>query len=94
MHPDVDDGQGDAEPEGGRRRSYTWAELMARAFLIDVLDCPRCHGRMRLISTIEDPKVIRRILEHLGLSCEIPTPAPPRARSFAVDGLAYELDAW
>ena len=90
----ADDGERDTEPLEERRRSYTWAELMARAFLIDVLDCPRCHGRMRVISTIEDPKVIRRILEHLGLPTEIPSPAPARSRFLGDDGVVYDLDGW
>lgn len=28
---------------------------------------PKCKGPMRVIALIEDPRVIRRILEHLGL---------------------------
>jgi len=39
-----------------------------RSFDLDVLACPRCGGRMRLIATIHDPSVIRRILAHLRLS--------------------------
>jgi len=31
------------------------------------LVCPKCLGAMRIISSIEDPPVIRAILEHLGL---------------------------
>jgi hypothetical protein len=30
---------------------------MRRAFDVDVLACPRCGGRMRLIATIDDPQV-------------------------------------
>ena len=90
----ADDGERDTEPLEGRRQLYTWSELMARAFLIDVLDCPRCHGRMRVISTIEDPKVIRRILEHLGLPTEIPSPAPARSRFLGDDGTVYDLYGW
>src|SRR5262245_5455801 len=30
-----------------------------RAFDIDVLACPRCGGRLRLIATVEDPDAIR-----------------------------------
>ena len=60
-------------------RYWTWAALMHRAFAIDVLACPDCGGRMRLIATIHDPGVIRRILAHLGLSHsgQSPGPAPP-----------------
>jgi len=38
---------------------------MQRAFAIDVLACPNCGGRMRLIATVHDPLVIKRILAHL-----------------------------
>src|SRR5262249_35509428 len=40
----------------------TTADLMRRAFDIDVLACPRCGGRLRLIATVEDPDAIRAIL--------------------------------
>ena len=34
---------------------------------MDVLSCPNRGGRMRVIATIDDPRVVRRILTHLGL---------------------------
>jgi Putative transposase len=43
-------------------RHWAWADLMRRAFDIDVLACPRCGGRLRLIATVEDPGAIRAIL--------------------------------
>jgi Putative transposase len=43
-------------------RNWTWAALMRRAFALDVLACPRCGGRMRVIATIADPAAIRQIL--------------------------------
>ena len=52
---------------------------MARSFGFDVLACPRCGGRVRLIALIDDPPVIRRILGHLGLPIEVPVARPPRA---------------
>ncbi len=55
-------------------RGRTWGALMRRAFEISVLACPRCGGRLRLIATIEDPRVIRRILAHLGLPISLPPP--------------------
>ena len=66
------------------RANWLWAELMQRSFGCDVLACPRCGDRLELIALIEDPKVIRRVLSHLGLPIEVPTarPArPPRSRS-------------
>jgi hypothetical protein len=37
-------------------RAWTWAALMHRAFAIDVLACPHCGGRPRLIATLHDPR--------------------------------------
>jgi hypothetical protein len=55
-----------------------WAQLMQRSFGFDMLACPRCGGRLRLIAVIEEPRVIRRILGHLGLPTEArPSRAPP-----------------
>ena len=46
-------------------RYWAWAELMRRAFGIDVLECPESGGRMRVISTITDAETIGAILDHL-----------------------------
>ena len=78
-----DDGQSDTVASAPTRKSYTWRELTIRAFLADVLECPRCRGRMKLISVIEDPRVIRKILDHLGLPTAVPAPLP--AKSLPID---------
>ena len=52
---------------------------MARTFGFDALACSRCGGRLRLIALIEEAAVIGRILRHLGLPTEVPTPRPARA---------------
>jgi hypothetical protein len=54
---------------------------MRRVFDLDVLACPRCGGRLRLIATVEDPAVVSKILAHLGLlhPTDSPGPAPPSA---------------
>ncbi len=56
-----------------------WAALMQRTFGFDVLACPRCGGRLRLIALIEDAAVVGRILRHLGVTTEVPAPRPARA---------------
>ena len=58
---------------------------MHRAFAIDVLACPHCGGRLRLIATLHDPSVIRKILAHLGTARSGPRPglAPPESRGVA-----------
>jgi hypothetical protein len=50
---------------------------MRRAFDVDVLVCPRCGGRLRLLGTIEDPVAIRAILDSLAASAEPVDRAPP-----------------
>jgi len=59
-----------------RSRNYTWAELMKRVFLIDVLQCP-CGGSRRLIATITEPAIIARILRSLGLADSASARGPP-----------------
>lgn len=59
--------------------SAKWAALLKRTFSFDALQCSKCQGQMRVIATIEDPAVIRKILECLGLPYEPPRRAPPRA---------------
>ncbi len=55
----------DYEPR--RVPSRTWRELIKKVWEVDPLTCPQCGSEMRIISLIQDPDVIRRILEHLGL---------------------------
>jgi hypothetical protein len=59
--------------------------LMHRAFGIDVLACAHCVGRLRLIATLHDPAVIRKILapHALGHSGQSPGPAPPESGAAA-----------
>ena len=60
------------------RQRHSWAELLRRVYLIDVLTCPTCRGRRTLLAAIHDPDSIRRILHHLGLPAEPPAVAPAR----------------
>jgi hypothetical protein len=52
---------------------------MRRTFGFDVLACPRCGGRLRLIALIEHASVVQRILGRLGLPTEVPELRPARA---------------
>ncbi len=54
-------------------------ELMKRVFEIDVLVCPYCEGKRKLIAFLTDGFVVRKILDHLGLDSEPPILAPARA---------------
>jgi hypothetical protein len=65
--------------QDGARRTLT----MQGTFGFDVLMCPQCGGRLRLIALIEDAAVVGRILRHLGMPTEIPAPRPARAPPLA-----------
>ena len=54
-------------------------------FSVDVLECDRCGGRMRILAAIHPPEAIRKILECLGL----PSRPPPLARPERIDDLDY-----
>ena len=58
----------------GRSRSYSGPANESLG-AIDVIECPRCLGRMRILAAIHPPDAIRAILECLGL----PSRAPPIA---------------
>jgi len=67
-----------------------WARLVRKVYETDPLLCPRCQREMRIVAAIENPEVIRRILEHLGLwlANARPTPralSPPGLRPLTED---------
>jgi hypothetical protein len=70
-------------------RNYSWAELLHRVFAIDVLACPECGGRMRMLSAVHSPGAIRAILECLGL----PARSPPVSPADADDSLFNSFEA-
>jgi hypothetical protein len=69
----------------GRLPNRTWAELMQRSFGFDVLACPRCAGRLKLVALIQDGAVIQRILRHLGLPDVVPEMRPSRAPPLPIE---------
>jgi hypothetical protein len=71
------DGQRPRRPES--TPSYRpWAELLARTFAVDVLACPKCQGRMRLLAMVEDPANVARFLAAVGEATFVPRRSPPR----------------
>jgi hypothetical protein len=55
--------------EGGR---IEWARLLWRVWKIDALKCPAYGGRMTIIAVLTERVGIVRVLEHLGVSTEVP----------------------
>ena len=48
-----------------RHRAMTWMQRLKRVFNIDIEVCEHCGGQVKVIASIEDPKVIEQILKHL-----------------------------
>jgi hypothetical protein len=80
-------------PPGPRRRPHAcgpppvptpwpWAASMHRALGLDVLACPRCGGRLRVVATIQDPAIVRRLPRSppRGTGSRPPPPRPALAR--------------
>ena len=64
--------------EHAARAKTAWARLIRKVYEADPLECPKCKGPMRVIALIDDPPVVRRILEHLGRwASEAAGPGPP-----------------
>ena len=63
-------------------RGRLWAQQLKRVFKIDIETCAHCGGavKVKVIASIEDPIVIKKILEHLERRAE---PATPAFRPFA-----------
>ena len=62
---------------GKRQGRIPWADLIYRAFGIDVRRCD-CGGTFHLIAEIHDPEVIVAVLSSMGLRTE-PLPITPAA---------------
>ena len=77
-------GEAPPSPDGPtpRPRRLAWSELLQRVFAVDVLECPRCGGRMRLLAAIQPPDAAQAILECF----ELPTRAPPIAAAVQGQG--------
>jgi hypothetical protein len=69
----------ETEPDDFRRHcKRAWARLIRKVRAADPLACPKCGGRLRIISFIEDPEIIEKILRHLKLRDLPARPPPPR----------------
>ncbi len=77
-NPDPDAGGGADIAKAPFAKRMSWARLLKRVFNIDVNHCAKCAGKARIIAAIEDPKVIKHILEHMGLPSSAPRLLPAR----------------
>ena len=53
------------EPPTQKQASMTWAQRRKRVFNINIETCQTCGDPMEVIASIEDPVVIKQILDHM-----------------------------
>ena len=85
--PAADENQGGEsldshKDEKTNKSSYIdWASLLKKVFKIDITVCPKCQGRMKVIAVINEKKIIKKILDHMGLGSDPPVVSPSRCFS-------------
>jgi len=81
--PGTNTGQSEPMPDNtqfGKLCRSRWAAMIKKVYETDPLECPKCGGRMRIISFIEkidQADIIERILRHCGLWTETKERSPP-----------------
>ena len=77
--PHKHDHAGDPMAPAAERLRWTRTAVAGNAaFEVDVLECPECGGRLRILATIHPPEATRAILECLGLPSRPPPLDPSR----------------
>ena len=74
-----------SEHKPRRIPSAKWRELIKKVWEADPLLCPKCQKEMRIVSLIDDRKIIERILRYLGLWEQGVRFSPARAPPEIVD---------
>ena len=72
------------EDDNYKGANKSWARLIKKIYEVDPLICPKCKGQMRIIAFIDDYKVIRKILDYLGIY-EFKRDRPPPKRLAVAD---------
>ena len=86
-----------APPPVSKELKKRWSYFIRKVYETDPLTCPKCHGEMwfdqlttlrglegRIISFIDQPDVIKKILQHLGLWEESHAPPDTDAKKKAL----------
>jgi hypothetical protein len=78
----------DVDDDAAHGMRSSWARLIKKVYEADPLTCPRCGRLMKIISLIENPVVIEKILRHLKLWDQperLPPTPPPRTLHYDWD---------
>jgi hypothetical protein len=65
-------------PEHGRPMRLGWAKLLKRFFNLDLTQCQRWGGDLRIVAAIVKRQAIEKILNHLEFDPQPPPRAPAR----------------
>jgi hypothetical protein len=82
--PPTDEKQEGANPDEMKKEKIKksgyidWQTLLKKVFKIDISVCPKCQGRMKVIAVINEKKIIKKILDHMGLGSDPPAVSPSR----------------
>ena len=71
----------DSEYKKGCNKS--WARLIKKIYEVGPLICSKCGGYMKIIAPVEDYKVVRKILDYLGIYEFKRDKSPPRVLAVA-----------
>jgi hypothetical protein len=58
-------GANPVNPSTPRHVAMSWARRLKRVFSVEIENCTRCGGKLKIIASIEEPQLIAKILTHL-----------------------------
>jgi hypothetical protein len=56
--------------------SKGWAEMIRKVYEVDPMACPKCGGRMKVVTFITEVAVVDRTIDHLKLTFVAAKPPP------------------
>jgi len=80
------------EAESTMSLNRSWARLIQKIYEVDPLICPKCGGDMGIIAFIEDYKIVKKILDYLGIYEAQRKRPPPKINTFPDEFDDYILD--
>jgi len=72
------------------KKRFEWAELMKRVWEVDVLECRKCGGKLKVLAAITMPDVIDAVLRAMKIEASVPPVA--RARPPPDDDAQVEFE--
>lgn len=62
---DLEPRRWDEKTQLEQHAAMTWMQRLKRVFNIDIEICEKCKGPVKIIACVEDPIIIKKILEHI-----------------------------